>query len=142
MKRFWTFIKHKRSDDNTVPPLKSEGLLHSNPIDKADILNKQLQKAFSPKTNFTEEQSKSRCEMRWNYPIMEDINITVNGIEQLLFNLNIHKAAAPDRITSRMIKQLAAPIFCIYLRHHMKQDKYQQYGKRHQYVQYIKREKL
>jgi hypothetical protein len=46
MKRFWTFIKHKRSDGNEIPPL---GLLHSNPVEKANILNNQFQSAFSEK---------------------------------------------------------------------------------------------
>ena len=46
MKRFWTFIKHKRSDGSKISPLKSNGTLHSEPIDKADILNSQFQKAF------------------------------------------------------------------------------------------------
>ena len=26
MKFFWTYIKHKRSDNNTIPPLKSDGI--------------------------------------------------------------------------------------------------------------------
>jgi len=30
MKRFWTYIKHKRSDSNTIPPLKTDGLLHTD----------------------------------------------------------------------------------------------------------------
>ena len=46
MKRFWTFIKHKRSDGKQIPPLKSDGTLYSEPTEKADILNGQFQKAF------------------------------------------------------------------------------------------------
>jgi len=30
MKRFWTYIKHKRSDGSSIPPLKSAGLLHDD----------------------------------------------------------------------------------------------------------------
>jgi hypothetical protein len=29
MNRFWTFIKHRRSDGRQIPPLKSDGTLHS-----------------------------------------------------------------------------------------------------------------
>lgn len=47
MKRFWTYIKHKRADNNTIPPLKPVGVLHPDPADKADILIKQFQMAFS-----------------------------------------------------------------------------------------------
>jgi hypothetical protein len=35
MKRFWTYIKHKRSDRNTIPPLKADGILHPDSKDKA-----------------------------------------------------------------------------------------------------------
>jgi hypothetical protein len=38
MKRFWTVIKHKKSDGNTIPPLKSNGVLHSQSEEKANIL--------------------------------------------------------------------------------------------------------
>ena len=50
MKRFWTFIKHRRSDGRQILPLKSDGTLHFEPTEKADILNGQFQKAFSEKT--------------------------------------------------------------------------------------------
>jgi hypothetical protein len=54
--QFWTFIKHKRSDGRQIPPLKSEGLLHSEPVEKANILNNQFQNAFSKKTNISKEE--------------------------------------------------------------------------------------
>ena len=50
IKRFSTFIKHRRSDGRQILPLKSGGTLHSEPTEKADILNGQFQKAFSEKT--------------------------------------------------------------------------------------------
>ena len=46
MKRFWTYIKHKRSDGNTIPPLKSVGLLDDDSVVKANILNAQFQRIF------------------------------------------------------------------------------------------------
>ena len=49
MKRFWTFIKYKRSDGNEVSPLKKDGLLYSDPLDKANILNQQFKSAFTEK---------------------------------------------------------------------------------------------
>jgi hypothetical protein len=42
------------------------------------------------------------------------INITVSGVEKLLSKLNPTKAAGPDNITPRVLKELApfiAPIF-------------------------------
>ena len=56
MKRLWTFIKHKRSDGRHIPPLKSKGLLNSEPLEKANIINNQFQNAFSKKTNISKEE--------------------------------------------------------------------------------------
>jgi hypothetical protein len=49
MKRFWTYIKHKRSESSRVAPIHIDGILHSHPVDQANILNKQFQSAFSTK---------------------------------------------------------------------------------------------
>jgi hypothetical protein len=55
-KRFLSYIKHKRSDNNNnIPPLKSAGTLHSDSKDKANILNTQFQVAFSTKSETTKE---------------------------------------------------------------------------------------
>lgn len=37
MKQLWTYIKQKKSDDNIIPPIKSDGALHQDSVDKADI---------------------------------------------------------------------------------------------------------
>lgn len=50
MKQLWTYIKQKKADDNIIPPIKSDGALHQDSVDKADILNKQFQMAFSSKS--------------------------------------------------------------------------------------------
>ena len=69
MKRFWTFIKHKRSDGNEIPPLQNGGLLHSDPVEKANILNNQFQSAFSEKSEFTKTAFQKRCNMtNTSYP--------------------------------------------------------------------------
>jgi hypothetical protein len=47
---------------------------------------------------------------------MNDINITVSGVEKLLSKLNPTKAAGPDNITPRVLKELApfiAPILTV-----------------------------
>jgi hypothetical protein len=95
MKRCWTFIKHKKSDGNTIPPLKSNanGVLHSQSEEKANILNNQFQKAFSEKTEITDQEFRTQCEMQGNFP-MPDIVFMENGITKLLANLNPHKVGA------------------------------------------------
>jgi hypothetical protein len=102
MKRFWTFNKHKRSDGRQIPPLKSKGLLHSEPVEKANILNNQFQNAFSKKTSISEEEFSNRCKMQGTTPEINDINITVSGMEKLLSKLNPTKAAGPDYNTKSL----------------------------------------
>jgi hypothetical protein len=46
-KKFWSFIKHRRTESCGISPLKDQGKLHTDPQSKAEILNKQFQSAFS-----------------------------------------------------------------------------------------------
>ncbi|VDI17481.1 Hypothetical predicted protein [Mytilus galloprovincialis] len=56
MKQFWTYIKHKRTESSGVAPKRSEGLLHSHPVEQANILNKQFQSAFSTKDTYNQHE--------------------------------------------------------------------------------------
>ena len=40
-KRFWSFIKSRRKDNVGIAPLKENGIMHADPKDKANILNRQ-----------------------------------------------------------------------------------------------------
>ena len=110
VKRFWTYIKHKRSDGSNIPPLKADGVIHPDSVDKANILNNQFKEAFSPKSDLSEEELNNRCTLSGNYPTIPDLTITNNGICKLLNNLNPHKAAGPDNITPRILKGLSSEI--------------------------------
>jgi hypothetical protein len=55
-KRFWTDIKHKKSDKSGVAPLRKNGRLETDPINKANILNEEFQSVFSPSTNIDREE--------------------------------------------------------------------------------------
>ena len=110
MKRFWSYIKHKRSDGSSIPPLKSAGLLHDDSTDKANILNAQFQEAFSSKNDLNNIEFKKRCNMSGQHHTAPDISITQEGIKKLLNGLNPHKAAGPDNISPRILKELADEI--------------------------------
>ena len=116
MKRFWTYIKHQKTESNGVAPLRSEGILHTHPVDQATILNKQFQSAFSAKDTYNEHEFKSRCNMPGQHPKAEELNITENGILKLLQKINPNKAAGPDNIKPKLLNELAteiAPILTI-----------------------------
>ena len=45
-----------KEDRKGITPLRSDGLLHSDPTDQSNILNKQFQSALSDIINITKEQ--------------------------------------------------------------------------------------
>ena len=47
MKRFWSFVKSLRKDNSGVAPLKDQGKMHADPVDKANILNRQYESVFT-----------------------------------------------------------------------------------------------
>ena len=46
-KKPYTYIKHKRTENTGISPLKSEGSTYTDPVQQATILNKQLESVFS-----------------------------------------------------------------------------------------------
>ena len=46
-KNIYSFVKHNKSENVGVSPLKSEGITHTKSTDKANILNRQFESVFS-----------------------------------------------------------------------------------------------
>ena len=98
MKRFWTFIKHKRSGNVGVSSLKKDRKLYSHPLDKAELLNKQFQSVFTRSDEVSRDEFNHSCRMSSpedDFPVMDDINITENGIRKLLKDLYPSKSPGP-----------------------------------------------
>jgi hypothetical protein len=113
MKKFWTYIKHKRKDLVGISALKMDGKLYCDPVTKSNILNCQFKSAFSEKTSYTtEEFLNSNCmnSTTTQHPNMKSFDITCNGITKLLKQLNPYKAPGPDNISPRILKELATDI--------------------------------
>ena len=104
-KKLWSLIRAKRRDTTGVAPLKENGELIQQPLDKANVLNRQFKSAFSP---ITTEPLPDMGESP--YPLMQNITVTVPGVEQLLLNLQPYKAAGPDAILPRTLKDFATEI--------------------------------
>ena len=49
------------------------------------------------------------------FPVLDDINITLNGIIKLLKNLNPNKSPGPDNLGPRVLNELAEDIAPILL---------------------------
>ncbi|XP_071161194.1 uncharacterized protein [Mytilus edulis] len=99
-KKLYSYIKSQRNENTGIAPLRSEGTLHTNPSEKANILNKQFQSAFTSEKNIeipTKEPS--------SHPIMEKINISREGVYKLIKNINTNKATGPDTIAGKILKE-------------------------------------
>jgi hypothetical protein len=105
-KKFWSFLKGKKQEASGVAPLRNtDGLIHSDSGTKANILNTQF------KSVFTQEDLRSMPDKGPSpYNDMEPITITTPGVQKLLQNLQPHKATGPDRIPSRLLKELACEL--------------------------------
>ena len=119
-KRFWTYIKHQRASQRGIPPLKENGQLVTEAKKKASVLNKKFDQAFSEGKHYDKDQFKQKCTLdEKTYPLLPNINITTAGVKKLLQSLDPTKAAGPDGISPRILKELAeeiAPILCIIYR--------------------------
>ena len=89
-----TFIKSLRKENCDIQSLKSNDLVVTDSIDKAEVLNSFFQSVFTHEQG-TELPNKGPSP----YPSMSDINVTIQGIVKLLNNLNVHKASGPDLVS-------------------------------------------
>ena len=96
MKRFWSFIKHQRTDQVQV-------IL--DPIGKANVLNSYFHSLFT-----REAKDCDIPRMPTYYPVMQDVNITSEGVTRLIKNVKVHKAPSPDGITPQVMKELSKPV--------------------------------
>ena len=103
-KKFWSYIKSKRKDPCGVSPLKSEGTLISDAKGKASVLNTQYCSVF------TKENTPAPRLDTSSHPPMPEIIINLKGVEKALHNLKPNKASGPDRISPRVLKELAVEL--------------------------------
>ncbi|XP_076461741.1 uncharacterized protein LOC143294196 [Babylonia areolata] len=110
-KRFWNYIKSLRRDSTGVSPLRDQGRLFASPKEKANILNHQYKSVFT-----REKSSKILTPSGVSYPAMAEITIDKEGVRKLLKNINPYKAAGPDEIPAKVLKECAdeiAPLLSI-----------------------------
>jgi hypothetical protein len=108
-KKFYTFLKYNKTDRSGTAPLRDQGILHTNPREKAQILNRQFQSVFTEETILPLSEL-AKAKLPPQYPAMPDIQVSENGVLKLLTNLKPHKAAGPDNIKPAILKELAPQI--------------------------------
>ena len=105
-KRFWSFIKSLRKDSSGVAPLKDRGKMHVDPVDKANILNRQYESVYTRE----DEEGYIPCLDGQPYPSMPDITVSKEGVVKLLKKINPSKACGPDMIPARILRDMADEI--------------------------------
>jgi hypothetical protein len=106
-KKFWSFVKSKRTDSSGVAPLKNkDGLIYSDSTTKANILNDQFSSVFNKNEDVSSIPSKGPSPHRE----MPHIMVSTEGVIKLLKGLNPHKATGPDCIPARFLKETAESI--------------------------------
>ena len=104
-KKLWSFIKSKKQDQTGIGTLKYQGKDHTDSLSKANILNEYFSSVF------TNEDITNIPTLEGNpFPEISPIYISPAGVAQLLHNLKPHKAAGPDRLPSRFLKEVANEI--------------------------------
>ena len=89
------------------------GKLYSHPVDKAELLNKQFQSVFSSGEEVSREDFSRNYKMptvESQFPVLDNINITLNGITKLLKDLKPNTSPGPDNLGPRLLKELAEDI--------------------------------
>jgi hypothetical protein len=104
-KPFWRYIKSRKQDNVGVAPLKKNGQLFYTSKEKASILSDQFTSVFS------RENSDDIPHLYGpNYRSINSLSVEIKGVAKLLKDLNPSKAAGPDRITCRVLKELASEL--------------------------------
>ena len=104
-KRLGALIKSKQHDYLGVAPLKEGNIIYCDPIQKANILNRQFISVFTDDTK-TSLQDLGPSQ----YPSMENIAVSCEGVVKLLKNLKPHKAAGPGDVPLILLKEAADEI--------------------------------
>ena len=101
-KNLWSYVKCKRRDQVTIPPLVVNNSTISESQEKANVINQQFSSVF------TDENVSTLPDLGfspYNSIVTEDIN--VEGVAKLLSDLQSHKAHGPDDIPAYLLKETA-----------------------------------
>ena len=94
-----------RRDHGGIPTLRKDGIAYSTNAAKADVLNKHFATVFVHDTDISlPEMTQSP------YPYLSPIEIDITEVAGLLKQIDPFKAAGPDDIPSRLLKEVASEL--------------------------------
>ena len=105
-KPFWKYIKARHSDNIGVAAIKNNGTLYHDSKAKAELLSHQFKSVFTMGDDTDHLPTMSHPK----YPNIENITMSIEGVEKLLDNINIHKASGLDKIPNIILKTCSKEI--------------------------------
>ena len=98
-RKLFSYLKNCRQDSQGIAPLKEDGQICTDNVKKANLLNKQFQPVFTPKSplelkqlchlkvrdlhdsgHYSQDTPHLPDDIKRKYPNMPDLKISVNGI--------------------------------------------------------------
>ena len=115
VKSFWRYVKSRRKENTGIQPLKVQGKVLTDDLDKAKALANQFDSIFTREDG----EMTPKPSMKGN-PVSEmpPIIVTEEGVRKLLHNINVAKAIGPDNIPNQGLK-LAADEIARVLQHYI-----------------------
>jgi len=104
-KPFWRYIKSKNQDHIGVSPLKSKGTLFADSKSKAKLLLDQFKSVFTLDTDLELPKLPT-----FRGKKLQNIQVTVEGVEKLLKNIKPYKACGPDSIPNMVLSKCASEL--------------------------------
>ena len=89
-----------------VAAIKNNGILHHDSKTKAELLNHQCKSVFT----MDDDTDHLPIMSHPKYPNIENITISIEGVEKLLDNINIYKASGSDKIPNIILKTCSKEI--------------------------------
>ena len=103
--KFWKITKSKKVDNTRIPPLNHNNTTIHDSKEKTEIFNKYFHSVN------TQEDLTNILSMKGDpTPDITPINITSEGVRELLLKLEANKASGPDHIPARLLKECADEI--------------------------------
>ena len=109
LKKFFGFIKSLKKDASGVAPLKRDGVLVSDSKGKANILNQQYASVFTEEDTETVPDLGPSPHQKMPHP-----TVTQKGVQKLLASLNPNKAAGPDKLSPRFLREVSEELSPLY----------------------------
>ena len=110
-KRLWSYIKSRKQDSTGIGPLTYQGSTYTDSKDKANVLADYFSSVFTPNnTSILPDVNDSPL------PSISPISVHVEGVAQLLTNIQSQKASGPDNLPARFLKEVAneiAPVLTV-----------------------------